>query len=228
MCGRFTLHHSWADVWEMYNLIRPEDRALNTQAQYNIAPTKQVPFVSLSEGGQIVQHGRWWLVPHWAKEIPKYTLFNARSEDAYKKPSFRDAFKSKRCLIPADGYYEWTKGEEGNKDPHYITLPDDQPFSFAGLWAHNTNLEEPVTSCTILTAAADSNIEHLHKRMPLIIPAKRYDEWLSTDTAVPEARELLSDNRGGELVSYRVDRAVNKSGTQGEQLIEPLRLINDE
>ena len=130
MCGRYTNHLSWTEIVELYELTAPT--AFNLPARYNVAPTQDVPFVALEVGQRAVKMGRWWLVPHWAKEMPKYSLFNARSEDAYKKPAFRDAFKTKRCLIPANGFYEWTKAEDGGKDPHYIHLPGEEPFSFAG------------------------------------------------------------------------------------------------
>lgn len=141
MCGRFTLFHSWREIAELYNLTRESDRGRNTAPRTNIAPTQDVLFVRLDEEGrQVVDEGRWWLVPFWAKEMPRQPMFNARSETAAEKPAFREAFKRKRCLVPADGFYEWTKAEDGEKDPWWIHLPDERPFSFAGLWATNDNL----------------------------------------------------------------------------------------
>lgn len=150
--------------------------------------------------------------------MPKWALFNARSEDAHKKPAFREAFKSKRSLNPADGFYEWTLAEDVGKDPHCITLPDWEPFAFAGLWTHNDKLD--ITSCTILTALAAEEISHLHNRMPIIMNDENYEQWLSTETSVDEARNLLNNNRGSELVSYRISREVNNSRVSGLQLIE--------
>ena len=220
MCGRFTLEYSWAEIHDAINLIPISAAGRNDPPRYNIAPTQQVGFVSKKEGEVVVQDGRWWLVPFWAKEIPKYPLFNARSETAHEKSSFRAAFKGKRCLVPASGYYEWTKSSDGGKDPHLIQLPDKKPFLFAGLWAHNDNLD--ITSCTILTAAADSAIDHLHHRMPIVLREDCWEDWLSPDTEVEDARKLLDQNRGGELVSYQVGRAVNSSRASGAKLIEPL------
>jgi putative SOS response-associated peptidase YedK len=205
----------------MYNLIRPEDKARNTAPRYNIAPTQDVLFVHLdTEGCQVVSDGRWWLVPHWAKELTsKWPMFNARSEDAHKKPAFRDAYKSKRCLVPADGYYEWTKNEDdGKKDPWLIQLPDAQPFSFAGLWAYNSALD--VTSCTILTAAADPNISELHNRMPIILKQEAYDNWVNPEVPVDEAKGLLAENLGGDLTYFRVSRTVNSSKAEGPECAE--------
>lgn len=216
MCGRAALYHSWAEVHEAMSIIPAVDRGRNVPARYNIAPTQDMLFVDHEK----VREGRWWLVPHWAKEMPKWAMFNARSEDAYKKPAFRDAFKSKRCIIPMSGYYEWIKSEDGGKDPHFIHLPDREPFGFAGLWAHNSMLD--VTSCTILTAAADPVIEHLHHRMPIILPASSHVAWINPETIVDDARALLNGTRGNELVSCRVGREVNSSRAQGSQLIKPL------
>lgn len=220
MCGRFLLQGGWAEVRRMYDLVEPDEIGKNVRPRYNISPTQDVLFVAQEDDAQTLKEGRWWLVPHWAKEIPKYALFNARSEDAYKKPSFRDAFKSRRCLIPADGYYEWTKGADGGKDPHCITLPNFEPFSFAGLWAHNRALG--ITSCTILTAAAAPEIEHLHHRMPIILKPSAFEAWINPATGSDEARELLSENRGSELESFGVSRAVNSSRSEGAELIERL------
>lgn len=220
MCGRFTQVKPWRELARLYRLT---DKYLtrNTSARYNIAPTQDVPFVHLDrEGNQVVSDGRWWLVPHWAKELPsKYPMFNARSEDAEEKPAFRDAYKSRRCLIPADGWYEWTKGEDGGRDPWFIHLPDQAPFSFAGLWAHNDKLD--VTSCTILTAPAVAPIDKVHNRMPFVLAPDAYEGWLDPGTPVPDAKNLLSDNLGKEFEFYRVGRAVNSSKAEGDpSLIE--------
>lgn len=221
MCGRFTQFGPWSEIANLYNLTRTADRARNTEPRYNIAPTQDVPFVHLDgDGNQVVEEGRWWLVPFWAKELTsKWPMFNARSEDAEKKPAFREAYKSKRCLIPADGFYEWTKGDDG-KDPWFIHLPDAQPFSFAGLWAHNDVLD--VMSCTILTAAAEEPVKQLHNRMPVILDHDAYDEWLDPETSVADAKTLLKRNLNGDLTFHRVGRAVNSSSYQGADAIKPV------
>lgn len=220
MCGRFTLEYSWAEIHKLMSIIPASAAGRNDPPRYNIAPTQEVGFLIDREGEVELRDGRWWLVPFWAKEMPKYPLFNARSETAHEKSSFREAFKSKRCLIPASGYYEWTKADDGGKDPHLIHLPEKQPFLFAGLWAHNSNLE--ITSCTILTAEAHPAIAHLHHRMPIVLNQDSWQAWLAADTTVDEARDLLNDNRGEEFVSYRVGRAVNSSKASGEELAVPL------
>lgn len=222
MCGRYTLVKPWREIHALYRL-NDKDAERNTAARYNIAPTQDVPFVHMDkDGNQAVADGRWWLVPHWAKELQsKYPMFNARSENAEKKPSFRDAYKSRRCLVPADGWYEWTKGEDGGRDPWHIHLPDMTPFSFAGLWAYNTTLE--VTSCTILTAAAVAPIDRVHNRMPIVLESSEYDAWLNPETPVADAKALLDNNLGSRFEFYRVGRDVNSSRTGNDpSLIEPL------
>ena len=202
------------------SIIPSSAKGRNDPPRYNVAPTQDVGFVCQDGDDLVVKDGRWWLVPFWAKEIPKYPMFNARSETAHEKYSFREPFKSKRCLIPATAYYEWTVGEDGKKDPHYISLPDKEPYFFAGLWAHNSHLD--ITSCTILTSEADPKIEHLHHRMPVILKEAAWNDWISKDTNVDDARSVLLQNRGSELVSYRVGRAVNSSRAEGSELITPI------
>nr|WP_321458262.1 SOS response-associated peptidase [uncultured Cohaesibacter sp.] len=221
MCGRFILKGSWADIHEMYNLIRPEDQQRNVPARYNIAPTQDVLYVTEQTGERRLHEGRWWLVPHWAKELQnKYPMFNARSEEAHNKPAFRDAYKTGRCLIPADGYYEWTTSKaDGKKDPHLLHLPNFEPFAFAGLSSYNATLD--LYSCTILTAPAVDEIRQIHPRMPVILKPDAFDAWLSTDTGVNEARDLLEQHRDRELISYPVDRAIGSSKASGADLIEP-------
>ncbi|WP_316859254.1 SOS response-associated peptidase [uncultured Cohaesibacter sp.] len=223
MCGRFILKGSWAEIYEMYNLIRPEDTARNMPARYNIAPTQDVFYVKEQAGKRQLQEGRWWLVPHWARELQsQYPMFNARSEEAHNKPSFRDAFKSGRCLIPADGYYEWTTSKiDGKKDPHLLHLPDFEPFAFAGLCSYNAALD--LHSCTILTAPAVEEIRHIHPRMPVILKPSSFDNWLDQETGMDDARCLLREHRDSELISYRVDRAVGNSRASGPELIAPYK-----
>ena len=222
MCGRFILKGSWAEIYDMFNLIQPEDVKRNVPARYNIAPTQDVLYVTEREGERHLAEGRWWLVPHWAKELQsQYPMFNARSEEAHNKPTFRDAYKTGRCLVPADGYYEWTTNKaDKKKDPHLVHLPGFEPFAFAGLCAYNGALD--VHSCTILTAPAVEEIKHIHNRMPVILKPGAFGDWLDARTSVEDARALLMQHRDCELISYRVDREVGNSKASGAQLIEPL------
>lgn len=130
MCGRFTHHLPWSEIHGLHQLTLDNDRGRNTQPRYNIAPTQNVLFVhNDADGKQIVDEGRWWLVPFWAKEMPKATLFNARSETGSTTPAFRDAFKSRRCLIPADGFYEWTVNADDGKKTLGSSISREKPRS---------------------------------------------------------------------------------------------------
>ena len=223
MCGRATFRGTWAELYALYAGLLPHEVGRNTRARYNIAPTQDMFFVHVDQDGEkVVSEGRWWLVPHWAKELQnKYPMFNARSEDAHNKPAFRDAYKTKRCLIPADGYYEWTKNaDDGKKDPWLIELPESCFFFFAGLWTYNKALD--VTSCTILTADADPNIAQIHHRMPVILEPSVHEDWIDPGTSVDVARDLLKSNLGADLIYYRVGRQVGNSRYDAPDCAEPL------
>ena len=224
MCGRFTNEMTWAELHALYKLsdnLYPTRS--NMQPRFNIAPTQDVDFVHLDKAGEMeLDRGRWWLVPFFAKELPKAAMFNARIETVDTSGAFREAFKSRRCLIPADGYFEWTKNpDDGGKDPWLLQLPEGKPFSFAGLWAHNDNLG--VTSCTIITGPAAPEIASIHDRMPIILAPEAYGTWLNTDIQGTDAKALLLDAQiDSQLEFYRVDRAVNSSRYEGTDTKKPL------
>lgn len=210
------------EIHRLYRLTLDQEKQRNDAPQYNIAPTEDVLFVTAGpDGSHRLNEGRWWLVPWWAKEMPKAAMFNARSETADTSAAFKDAWRSKRCLVPADGFYEWTKSpEDGGKDPWHIFLPEHRPFSFAGLWARNDRLD--VTSCTILTMPARAPMTEFHDRQPLILNPAVYDRWLDPDTPQDELKPLLSQNLDGDLHFRRVGRQVNNARTKDAVCIEPV------
>jgi len=218
MCGRYTLHSPWAENHNLYGLVEPEETHRNVPARYNIAPSQNVLTVRLEDGAQCIREVKWGLVPHWAKEGFNKPQINARGETVHEKPMFRDAFKRGRCLIPADGYYEWT-GPKGNKQPYYIHM-DGQPFSFAGIWARNDNLE--IESCAIITTSPAEQIAHIHNRMPVILKPEWYDLWLDPETPKDQAHGLLEENMGDVLKFHAVGKAVGKVSTQGPECVEPI------
>jgi putative SOS response-associated peptidase YedK len=211
MCGRYTRYLPWSEIHRLYRLTASADVGRNDAPRYNIAPTEEVPFVTAGEnGGHKLRQGRWWLVPWHAKELPKATMFNARSESIDTSGAFKDAFKSKRCLIPADGFYEWTiSPADKGRDPWHIFLPDHQPFSFAGIWAYNKNLD--VTSCSIVTMPAGETMRQIHDRQPVILDPDVYDAWLNPEAPPAHAKQLLHENLDEDLEFYRVGRDVNAS-----------------
>lgn len=220
MCGRFTNELTWSQIHALYSIH--ERPATNLPPRFNIAPTQDVDFVHLDKAGNMeLDQGRWWLVPFFAKELPKAAMFNARIETVDTSGAFREGFKSRRCLIPADGYFEWTKADDGGKDPWLLQLPGGAPFSFAGIWAHNDNLG--VTSCTIITAPAVPEIAHIHGRMPIILAPEAYGTWLNTAVQGSDAKALLLDAQiDSQLEYFRVSRAVNNSRYEGTDTKQPL------
>jgi putative SOS response-associated peptidase YedK len=226
MCGRFTNEMTWSQIHALYKLsdqLHPMRPASNMQPRYDIAPTQTVDFVHLDKAGNIeLNQGRWWLVPFFAKEVPKHTMLNARIETIDTSGAFLEGFKSRRCLIPADGYFEWTtNAEDGKKVPWLLQMEGAEGFSFAGIWAHNDNLG--VTSCTIITSPAVPEIEHIHTRMPVIIHPASYERWLSGEDQGDRAKALLLGSQiDSQLQYHRVGRDVNNSRYEGMDTKKPV------
>lgn len=226
MCGRYATHTQRHHIEAHYDLQL--EGAFSPQ--YNIAPTMAVPTVLFDGGQRTLRRMHWGLLPSWAKDRAFASkTFNARSETAHEKPAFRSSFKRRRCLLPASGYYEWRKTEQG-KQPYYIyvTDPDGQPapvFSLAGLWSTWTDPDsgEVVESCTILTTSANPFTKPLHHRMPVLLDGKDYEEWLDPSHPDPgELRRLFEPYPGDRMDLYPVSKAVNNVRNQGEELLEPL------
>ena len=229
MCGRYSLT---TPEEALRRLFRYEGPALNLAPRYNIAPTQEVPAVRLAAtvGGGGMEDGarelamlRWGLIPAWAKEAAiGNRMINARSETVSEKPAFRNAFRERRCLILADGFYEWTK-TNGAKQPYRIHRADDGPFAFAGLWERWRQAGETVESCTIVTTDANDALRPIHHRMPVILDAEDYDAWLDAeDTPRDAAQALLRPYEGGGLASYRIGTHVNNPRNDDAACIAPL------
>lgn len=177
MCGRYVLgESSWAEYHDALTILKPEPIKL----RFNIAPTQSAPICFASGGTLKLTDARWWFVPHWHKggvKDWKATTFNAKIETAREKPTFRSAWKNNRCIVPATGYYEWT-GEKGKKQPWLISVNQNIPvFFFAGLYSKRSDGE---FTYTILTRDAAPEIEHLHKRMPVILHSEQLVLWLNS------------------------------------------------
>lgn len=228
MCGRFTLTDPDADLAVQFSLPEIPDM----QPRYNIAPTQPVAAVRLSPQSQSREMVllRWGLIPFWAKE-PNIgaRLINARSETVAEKPAFRAAFRRRRCLVVADGFYEWQK-QNGTKQPFYIHLRFLRPFAFAGLWEHWEGADASVIeSCTLLTTQPNNLLQPIHNRMPVILHPKDYDLWL--DPEIQEAgrlQSLLQPFSTEEMDAYPVSRWVNSPGNDDPRCIEPLAQGTDQ
>jgi putative SOS response-associated peptidase YedK len=219
MCGRFTLTSSPDQLTALFGLVE----LTRIEPRYNIAPTQTVFAVRVNQAGER-EPGffRWGLIPSWADDPAiGNRMINARSETVADKPAFRSAFRKRRCLIPASGFYEWQK-TGGQKQPYHIRTRDGQPFAFAGLWERWEKGGEPVESCTILTAEANDLMRPLHERMPVILHREDYDRWL--DTGLQEPRKLvplLVPYSGDELTAYPVSTQVNNARHDDARCVEP-------
>lgn len=188
MCGRFTLNTSAKIIAEFFKLSEVPD----IKPRYNIAPTQSIATVTVfpEKNQRQFQFMRWGLIPSWAKDmkIGSHTI-NARSETVAEKPAFRSAIKHRRCLIIADGFYEW-QPQGKKKQPYYFTMANGEPFAFAGLWENWESPEaENIVSCSIITTAANSTVQPVHDRMPVILPQGNWEQWL--DPSVDKAQEVL-------------------------------------
>ena len=222
MCGRYTLGAPDDDLADLFDL--PEVPSL--EPRYNIAPTQPVAVVRLAEAREVreLQMLHWGLIPSWSQDAGVGArMINARSETAAAKPSFRAAFRHRRCLIPADGFYEWQR-TGGRKQPHYIRRRDQGPFALAGLWEHWEGPEGPVIeSCTILTTASNELLGPLHDRMPVILDPAAYAEWLDPSiTDAARVRPFLRPYEADDLVAYPVSTHVNNPRNDDRRCIEPL------
>ena len=217
MCGRYTLA---TPVGRLADEFGFDTSSKHFRTSYNVAPTQQVPAVLAEGGTRRLEMLRWGLVPSWADDPGiGARMINARSETAPEKPSFRSAFRRRRCLIPADGFYEW-KRLNGSKQPYYFRLDGGRPFAFAGLW-ESWNEDGEIRSCTILTTTANDLAEEIHERMPVILPRTHYDAWLDPETEDEELAALLGPYPGDDLEVYPVSRFVNSPGNDDPRCIEP-------
>jgi putative SOS response-associated peptidase YedK len=226
MCGRFVRRASPKDIAELFDVMVPEPADL--PPRYNIAPSQPVAAVRIRphEACRELVNLRWGLIP-WFADDPKIgnRLINARAETAATKPSFRNAFRTRRCLIPATGFYEWQKREgTKQKQPFHVTLKHEQLFAFAGLWDvwHDPH-GEVIESCTIVTTDANELMRPIHDRMPVILPRANYAQWLDPKLQDPETlAPLLRPFPADQMTADAVSTFVNAPQNEGPQCIEKL------
>ena len=218
MCGRYSLI---ADLGTLAKRFAFDARQLSFEASYNIAPTQQVLTVV---GGEQRRGGymRWGLVPHWAKDLSGGTrMINARAETVAERPAFRDALRRRRCLVLADGFYEWRKGPSG-RSPMRIVMRSGEPFAFAGLWAVWRDPDgNRIPSCTIITTAANDLLAPIHDRMPVVLPPDLEGLWLDRSVDDPAMlASVLSPYPDDALEAYAVSTLVNSAANNGPEIIE--------
>ena len=219
MCGRFALGIPPYNIVQYLNM---EDM-VDFRPRYNIAPTQEVQAVVRGDDGAAFASLRWGLAPSWAKDPAIGSrMINARAETVAEKPSFRAAFRHRRCLIPATGFYEWARLPEGRM-PYYAQLADTDVFAFAGLWERWRGGAGEIASCAIITTSANDLMRPVHDRMPVILPPDAYGRWLGLEAASPEqCAELLAPYPSEAMTLHSVSTAVNSPKSEGPELILPV------
>jgi putative SOS response-associated peptidase YedK len=224
MCGRFVGFRRLEELLAHF----PIDRTMcEVTENFNVAPSQEVLAIFRQEDENILDKFHWGLVPFWAKDMRIGTrLINARAETVADKPSFRQAFKYRRCLILADGFYEW-QGTKGNKQPVFITRPEGEPFAFAGLWEQWRDAATPnaaYRSCTIITTAASASLKAVHHRMPAVPKPQVFDAWLdSTNQDIRYLQALLANDIHRRFIYRQVSKQVNAVGRNEPSNIVPLK-----
>src|SRR5450432_4278506 len=225
MCGRYTIRR--------FDLLRAAFAALaladfeefsEKVNQFNIAPSQQCPIVRINSKGQrVLSMATWGLVPSWTKGKPKQKPINAKCETAATSAMFRQAMERRRCLIPADGFYEW-QGEKPPKQPYFIHLKSDGQFAFAGLWERwrETPDSEPLDTFTILTTETNDVLRPIHQRMPVILDQSAFEKWLNRDNKAADVADLLKPYDPEKMEAHKVSGRVNKPANDGKDLIEPV------
>lgn len=219
MCGRFTLGTDASRIARDFGLAEvPELRPA-----WNIAPSQPIAAIRVEDGQRYCRALRWGLIPGWSKGPDKrFSMINARSETVADKPAYRGPLRHRRCLVPADGFYEW-QTRNGAKQPWYIYLRDHGPFAMAGLWDRWEGPEgEVIESCTLLTTRANTLLEAVHDRMPVILAPDTWQRWLDPQLRDPGAlTSLLEPFPSNGMARHRVSTAVNRPANEGPELIAP-------
>jgi putative SOS response-associated peptidase YedK len=220
MCGRFTQKASSAELASLYGAV---DHAELAGERYNVAPTQVVAAVVEREDGRTIEALRWGLVPSWSERLTSSSrLINARAESLANSPAYRRAFASGRCIIPADGFYEWARSPDGRRLPFYITAADGGPLALAGLratWHDPLGRSALLRSCTIVTTTPNDLMAEIHNRMPVILPREAWGLWLGAATDVAELQALLGPF-AGDLIARPVSTLVNNPRSDGPELIQ--------
>ena len=219
MCGRYFLHSTADKLTQLFGempmpLLEP---------RYNIAPTQPVPVVRQdAQGRREMVLVRWGLIPSWSKgPDTRYSMINARAETVAQKPAYRNAFRYRRCLLPADGFYEWHAAAAG-KQPYVLRARGHAPMALAGLWEHWQDADgNEIESCTVLVREANAQVRPVHERMPVVIGPETFDLWLDIHAQKPQPLEtLLAAQQPPELEIYPVGRAVNSPRNDNASLLE--------
>ena len=220
MCGRFAQYADPSMVADLFDIPKANIRVADFRPRYNVAPSQPIMAVRLtsSEARELV-YLRWGLLPFWTKDPKRLpNLINARAETVADKPAFRQVFRHRRCLIPADGFYEW-KPQAKAKQPYRITRQDAQPFALAGLWDAWENEGHTLESCALLITEANPLIRPIHDRMPVILPPQAWQSWLNPKTDLAELKAHLTPYPPDDLTAYPISLRVNNPRNDDPQVI---------
>ncbi len=218
MCGRFVRHSAVRRFGDLFDV----PAGFELRPNYNVAPGNALLLARNGrESGRELVALKWGLVPSWSKEPrTEYSTINARVETVAEKPAFRSAFRNRRCLIAADGFYEWAR-RDGRKQPYFIRLASEAPFAFAGIWEHWENGHESLDTCSILVTEANELVARIHDRMPVILSPAHYDQWLDPAVRDPFAlKPLLRPYPAFLMHMHPVSTTVNSARNNDESLIE--------
>ena len=229
MCGRYVSSSSPEEIADYFSAVLTAEQILDPE--YNVAPTRKVWTVFEDGEARRLDTARWGLVPFWAKD-PSIgnRMINARAETVADKNAFRKPFRRQRCIVPADGFYEWTPAPPGQKrkQPWFIHRPDGEPFAFAGMWetwrdpAAGSDAE-PLRSCTILTGSANDTMSEIHDRMPIILPPSAWDTWLDPSVDDTDLLGKFLVPAPPELITFHpVSTEVNDARNHGSHLVDPV------
>jgi putative SOS response-associated peptidase YedK len=219
MCGRMAVTLPNDAMAQLFAAAPAND--LPQGPNFNVCPTDQIAVVTADEAGRKLRAMRWGFIPHWYKTPGDGPLLiNARGETISQKPAFAEACQTRRCLIPASGFYEWTKTPEGARLPWYISASDGAPLVMAGVWQAWDKGDVPLITCAVVTTAANAQMSTIHKRMPVLLKPSEWGKWLGEEGK--GAATLMRAPEADFLRFHRVDPAVNSNRAAGAQLIEPI------
>lgn len=223
MSGRYTQRSTWSELVGFYGLTVPT-RPPVISPRFNIAPLQDAPIVRIgSDGGRELVMARWGLIPA-SSHAPdnKNPLINARAETIMRETTFKTAFQRRRCLIPADGFYEWQPAPAGSRQPHFIEMIDGAPFAIAGIWEPWKGPEGPVISFAMVTTSANRVVSRIHDRMPVILHETDWAAWLDVGMRPGEALKMLESYPAEAMTTWRVDTRVTNPANDDPKCIEPV------
>jgi len=223
MCGRYSLRRVDIGAAALEATPSFNFEEFSERGRFNVAPSQMIPMARVNSRGQrVLELARWGLIPAWSKTLPKLQPINARAETLTTSGMFRNVFQRRRCLIPADGFYEWKAVGKKIKQPYFIHFKDDRVFAFAGLWDRwkPDSETEPIETCTIITTLPNELVKPIHNRMPVIVDPKDYARWLDPRVPAESVGGVLRSFEPAEMESFAVSTRVNSAASEGPELVE--------